>query len=302
MKEVLVLMSTYNGEKYLKEQIDSILNQKEVKISLLVRDDGSTDNTHAILNKYQDAGKLKWYCGNNLGPARSFIDLIKNAPDSEYYAFSDQDDIWLDNKMKRAIDKLGKYSENIPLLYYGVPILVDSKLNILETPKELNDKMLTYASSIINSNAVGCTMLFNKNLLEKVKKANTPTTIQMHDAWIHKICIIFKGKLEFDDKVPIYYRQHVSNVIGVSNSKLKKFKNHIKSFKLKPCYRSKTIAGIYNCFYADMDDEDRYLSELVVNYKSNFWCKIKLLFCRKIKTTSVSRNILFKCAVLFNIF
>ena len=76
MKSVLVLLSTYNGEKYLKEQIDSVLGQEKVKTFLLVRDDGSTDKTCSILEWYQKRGALKWYKGKNLGPARSFVDLI----------------------------------------------------------------------------------------------------------------------------------------------------------------------------------------------------------------------------------
>ena len=97
---VAVLMSTYNGEKYLNEQIDSILSQSgNFELSLLVRDDGSTDETINILNKYQNLGKLKWYSGKNLGPGKSFIDLLYKTHGYDYYAFSDQDDVWMTGKI-----------------------------------------------------------------------------------------------------------------------------------------------------------------------------------------------------------
>lgn len=94
MNSVTVMISTYNGEKFLKEQIESILSQTNVKVKIFVRDDGSVDGTRNILNDYQNKGKLTWYCGNNLKTARSFLDIVKNVPKDSYYAFSDQDDVW----------------------------------------------------------------------------------------------------------------------------------------------------------------------------------------------------------------
>ena len=93
--KVAVLMSSYNGEKYIRPQIDSILAQEgNFELSLFVRDDGSTDKTQAILQEYAQKRKLTWYTGNNLGPARSFMDLLKKCKGFNYYAFADQDDYW----------------------------------------------------------------------------------------------------------------------------------------------------------------------------------------------------------------
>src|SRR5699024_3720020 len=133
----------------------------------------------------------------------------------------DQDDVWLKDKLEIAVKKLEEFPQDLPALYYGRPRLADSELNLIENPKASKDCMLTYASSIINSNATGCTMVFNKTLLEKVKK-HKPDYIPMHDAWFHKICIITNGNLYFDEDVHILYRQHSNNAIGISNSKFKK--------------------------------------------------------------------------------
>ena len=107
MKEkVLVLMSTYNGEQYLQQQIDSIITQKNVDVELLVRDDGSTDKTIDILKDYQQKGLLSYYAGENLKPQLSFLHLLRHAPECKYYAFADQDDVWLEDKLSSGIEAI----------------------------------------------------------------------------------------------------------------------------------------------------------------------------------------------------
>ena len=91
--KVTILMSTYNGERFLKEQIDSILQQEDIETTLLVRDDGSTDKTISMLEQYQEAHVLRFYQGHNLGPAKSFMNLLMEAPAADYFAFSDHQ-IW----------------------------------------------------------------------------------------------------------------------------------------------------------------------------------------------------------------
>ena len=95
MKTVLVIMATYNGEKYLPEQLESLFRQKGVKVSILVRDDNSKDGTQALLDEYQNAGKLIWYTGEHLNVQKGFFDLMKKAEqqESDYIAFCDQDDV-----------------------------------------------------------------------------------------------------------------------------------------------------------------------------------------------------------------
>ena len=128
METVCVLMSTYNGEKYLQEQLDSIINQVGVNVRILVRDDGSTDSTTDILNNYKREGYLDWYSGTNLKSARSFMDLVNRAPESEYYAFSDQDDYWLPTKLQVAVNVLKSADSRKSALYYSRTTLVDENL------------------------------------------------------------------------------------------------------------------------------------------------------------------------------
>ena len=105
--KLAVLMSTYNGSKYLRQQLESILNQVcDCEIDIWVRDDGSSDDTLKILREYAAFGRLRWYTGENLKPARSFLDLVKHCPGYDYYAFSDQDDVWYPNKLRDGIDRI----------------------------------------------------------------------------------------------------------------------------------------------------------------------------------------------------
>lgn len=299
MEKVFILMSTYNGEKYLREQLDSLLGQCGVDIGILVRDDGSTDGTLEILDEYQNKGLLTWYTGENLKPAKSFMDLVFHAPKCKYYAFCDQDDFWEKDKIYIALEWLKQQPQNIPALYYGCPRLVDQNLNKIENPPTTSQRMLTYGASIINSNATGCTMVFNEKLLNKVQEKR-PDYIAMHDGWFHKVCLISGGTLFFDEDVHVLYRQHENNVIGIENSTLRKLKKHLKSLKNKDCVRSRTIDSLFACYGEQMCAYDYELSKEVAEYKKNIISKIRLLTDRRIKTVYRNRNILFKIAVVFN--
>ena len=105
--KLIVLMSTYNGEKYLREQLNSLVTQKFKPDQIMIRDDGSNDSTMDIIKYYADSYKfIKYYQGENLGPAKSFMELINKAEDADYYALCDQDDVWFDDKLSTAVDTL----------------------------------------------------------------------------------------------------------------------------------------------------------------------------------------------------
>lgn len=305
MKTVTVLMSVYNGERYLREQIESLLAQKDVCLSILVRDDGSSDGTRDILEEYQARGSLRWYTGENLRAARSFLNLLEQAPVSDYYAFADQDDYWLEDKLKIACDRLSSLEEQSaeerPALYYGRPRLVSADLTPIPGPDSSKDRMVDFKSALINSNATGCTMVFNRKLKDKVLE-QTPNYLAMHDAWLHKICIITGGQLYFDEDVHILYRQHGNNVIGMPTSMWQKVKNHYRSFRVKECSRSKMVRSLLECYGDEMDEEEKRLAYLVAHYQDSFRSWIRLLAEREIKTEYPRRNRLYRMAVLLKVF
>ena len=214
---VAVLMSTYNGEKYLREQVDSILNQKDVDVRLFVRDDGSTDTTLDIIREYMDAnpGKISLTTGENLGPGRSFMELVYAVPDTcDYYAFSDQDDVWLDDKLIAGIRFL---KERRKELYVSNLMCVDADLN----PLGLNHQKPpdTHLYGIMQGNSMcGCTMIFSNRLCQILRdKAHRPDDdiirFRHHDMWTAMTASVL-GALAFDFDYHILYRQHGGNVVG----------------------------------------------------------------------------------------
>lgn len=300
MDKVVVLMSTYNGEKYLSQQIDSILCQKNVDICLLVRDDGSSDNTIKILQKYQENGKLEWYSGQNIKPAKSFMDLIYNAPDAKYYAFSDQDDYWLPEKLSISISALKNMNEDEPAMYYSNTILADAELNYISMAS--NDKIFTsFEEAVVSSNATGCTMCFNRKLLEMIKIYKPKYQI-MHDGWLHKVCLALDGNLYYDKNSYIKYRQHGNNVTGGKASLIKKWKRRYGTIKKEKCPRSRAVEELLSGYEQYMSTENIELCRLVVDYKMSTRARFRLLFSKKIYSPNFRIDIIFRLTVLLGLF
>ena len=128
MEKIIVLLSTYNGERYLPQQLESLHAQAGVDVEILVRDDGSRDGTTAILDEWAEDGRLSWYTSGNLGPGKSFIHLLKTAVPGHYYAFCDQDDIWLPRKLSLTMEKMRAVEKENP----GKPVIVHTDMNVVD--------------------------------------------------------------------------------------------------------------------------------------------------------------------------
>lgn len=133
MKEIAVCMSTYNGEKYIREQLDSIFSQEGITVKLIVRDDGSTDSTISIIeNSPPQLYEIQIIKGKNIGCENSYNQLCMYALqniNADYYAFCDQDDFWLPTKLHEAVKVLDNYDNDMPNLYFSNLTLVDERLN-----------------------------------------------------------------------------------------------------------------------------------------------------------------------------
>ena len=231
--KVVVLMSTYNGEKYLNEQIDSIINQKgDFELDLLIRDDGSTDNTRNILAKYENNESIYWYGGENLKPAKSFIDLILKVENKyDFFAFSDQDDFWMENKIEEAIERIK--DEDLPTIYFSNAELVNSKLDPLKEKLYKTELKNDIYTTMCAANIIGCTMVFNKKMLEVIKQGGMPETVIMHDSYLSRVCMAIGGKIIYDSNAYIKYRQHQNNVLGVKSSIISKLHERLQDIFTK---------------------------------------------------------------------
>lgn len=300
MKRVLVMMSTYNGEKYLHEQIYSILNQEGVNVSILVRDDKSEDGTLKFLDSYKQKGKINFYYGKNLKPARSFMDLIDKASEKyDYYAFSDQDDYWLPDKLISAVNSLEKYIK-MPALYMSSVTIVDENLSYI-TDKIINS-FNNFENAIIKNEAIGCTQVFNLSLL-RILKMYKPDFIMMHDSWVCRVCHAVDGKVIIDEKSHILYRQHNNNVLGYHENIFIKLKKQYKiAFLSKIRIRELIAKELLNGYGTIMPDNIHKLAIDLSEYPYNLKIKIKLLFNHKFKTPYRLINLKMRIAIILGKF
>jgi len=228
-EKITILMATYNGEKFLSEQLNSIINQTHSNWELWIRDDNSTDNTLKIISKYTRLDKrIKLYTDDlgNLGVVRNFGTLLEGIEYDNYVMFSDQDDIWLPFKIEITLIKMKEEetkNSDEPILVFSLFEKVNFDLTKLNTttykiPNDVN------IYNIISGNFIyGCTMMLNRNLVNLVKPIND--NAENHDYWIALIAASC-GKISLVNKVTMLYRQHDMNVTG--NYKKSSFKSRLE--------------------------------------------------------------------------
>lgn len=300
--KITVLMSTYNGEKYLQEQLDSLIGQDLKPDKILIRDDGSNDRTLEILKYYSDNYKyIEYYQGNNLGPAKSFFELINKSEEADYYALCDQDDVWMRDKLKVAVETLEKEDNNIPLLYACRCNFVDANLKHIDANMSKLYSYTDFAHSLLYQTAPGCTMVFNNEARKQIIKydINKEYCI-IHDSIIHKICTMF-GKMILDETPHINYRLHGGNVIGLPTNKYDQFRLRIQRFFKgdNKNYRSNTAKSLLNVYGEECSIDSKELLNIVGNYVNNKELKKELLNKEVFKTNSIN-DLFFKFLVLAN--
>jgi rhamnosyltransferase len=295
-RKVLVLMSTYNGQKYIKEQLDSILHQNNVSVKILVRDDGSSDKTIEILEDYQTKHDIEIIKGKNLKPAQSFRQLVQLCEaDYDYYGYSDQDDIWHIQKLAAAIEKLEQNKTEIPALWYcGISRKVDG---IEMQPSCCRFERATSFETVVKtfSTTNGCTMVFNRQLLF-VLKSCSEGKIDMHDSWTHAMCLACGGNVYCDETPYVKYRIHEHQVLG---SQKKTIYAALKRFFAAQGLRSKTIQTMLTSEYI-REMERKYLEE-ICRYKTSFRIKMKLI-AEKTSAMSKKEHIEFAVKIITNKF
>ena len=280
-QKIIVLLSTYNGEKYLEEQLLSIKNQSYNDIKVIVRDDGSSDGTIRILKqwkqKYPDW--INWYGGENIGYIKSFLQLLYSAPDVDYYAFCDQDDIWLKDKIKVAIDYL-EQSEKVPSIYTSNVTYCNNNLEIEGNSKFYSNTTLW--SALLYNQAVGCTMVFNKKLkqemirvpLENIKLSN----VNSHDCWVYRLCLATGGISYFDETSNILYRQHGNNQVGGTSKGINIWMSRLRRIIYKDRNARLEIAKeIYKCYSDFLPEESIRILNVFTNYNFKLRNKIALV-------------------------
>ena len=257
-EQVRILLTTHNGLGFLREQLQSIDAQTWPEIRVTVRDDGSTDETNELLEKWA-LGKphVRLLRGSRLGVTKNFLTLLAHADgDSDYFAFSDQDDVWLPDKMERAVLCLRGCDQDRPAMYCARLEYVDENLNHLgytNVPKRVG-----FANAVVENVATGCTMVLNRSARELVCE-KLPEKALIHDWWCYLVVSAF-GRVIYDERTSIRYRQHANNVTGGTPSPLELFGRRFRRFlsheKGRPLV-SDQAAEFKRCFGDRLSVHDR---------------------------------------------
>ena len=273
MNKIAILLAVYNGEKYLENQLDSIVNQSFTNWKLYIRDDGSSDKSVQLIKEYisRYPSKIQLITDNqqNLGSCNNFFRLLQSVENSEFYMFADQDDVWNKNKIEVSLNSILKIeiSEKFkkPILLHTDLEVVDTNLNQISSSfwkyQQMDVKNTnSYNNLLIQNIVTGCTVIFNHKLKEKMRFL--PDNVFVHDWWIALVASVF-GRIDFIEDKTLKYRQHINNVEGAKKSgnihfvkrllKLNEVENGLKKsvFQAKvflEMYKDKMTSEQIECF------------------------------------------------------
>lgn len=272
MTTVDILLATYNGESFIREQIDSLLNQTYPDIRVIIRDDGSKDSTRLILEEYAQRRPDKirlLFDGENLGAQQNFARLMEFAR-SDYIMFCDQDDVWKNDKVEKSLKEMrrleAEFGKTVPLLVHTDLCVADKHLNE-KSPSfwkyvKLNPKNDGLNRLIVQNVVTGCTVLMNRALLEL--STPIPKEALMHDWWVALAASAF-GKIGFVPEATIYYRQHGKNQIGAIKYSLytllkKGFQRFIVNFwdrRIKFSIQKNQVEAFYRQYEERLDKKQK---------------------------------------------
>ena len=286
---ICVLLSAYKGERFIREQVLSLLNQTIKPDKIIVRLDGEDDNSDSAISDIANNEVISVIRGEHLGVTRSFLDLLSTPGHYDYYALSDQDDVWLEDKLERAVSFLNQYGDGRPLLYISSFTPVDSSLHKMNVVIPKIYSYTDFAHSLVYHTGPGCTFVMNyaaKSLVSHIDFKNC--FLGLHDSLIHKI-VAMCGTVVYDSESRILYRQHNNNLIGFSTGRVENLVNKSKGFingRLKN-YRRNLARTLLSSCIGLFDSHQAQLLRTLAYYDRNLNSKLKLIHTPDFKTGSI---------------
>lgn len=302
MDKIDIIMATYNGQAYIKEQIESILENTYQEWQLTVCDDGSLDNTISIVKEYmkQYPDKIFLYENpKNLGVILNFLQAVKKS-NNPYIMFCDQDDVWKSNKIQVTYEKMKEMESDVgdklPIAVFSDGHVVDSKLNIIHPSFHksgaLDVSKIDLSSILMENKLLGCTTMLNKRVREMI--VTLPTTARMHDWWIGIICASF-GRIGFVNEATILYRQHDNNIVGGSKDFTSYVKDRISSLNKQRQVLKLTqnqAKNFYQIYKGQLSPKYKdVIYQFAMLGKKNWFIRRYILLKYKFFKTGVIRNI-----------
>lgn len=299
MKDIQILLSTYNGEKYLKEQLDSYVALSDFeRIKVLVRDDGSTDGTRAILDEYRERYGFEVILGENVGLNASMHELVlASDPSCRYFSFSDQDDIWLPDKISRAVAALRDYADSSePVLYAASSTLTDGKMTEIGHT-DIPRRSPSFYNALVENVCVGHTQVCNRAAIELLCRGHSRDVMVM-DYWVYTL-VSATGKVIYDPVYTTLYRQHGNNVIGYSASRWKKLAVRLGRIRSRRSeLNTKQLAAFLELYGDSIPEEYRREGERFLQKQRNFFTRLGYILTTKAYRQKFSECIIFRVMYL----
>lgn len=299
--KVAIILCVKNGEKFLKEQLVSLKNQSYKNFDLHIFYNDSRDNSLRIIKDFISSNEnltVSWYQGKDMHFANNFISGLKQlAFEYDYYAFCDQDDIWLGDHLKRSIEKIGSLSANIAALFCSRTLLIDHKGRKLGKSMHFR-KNPSFKNALVQSIAGGNTMVFNKKAFDYICLADESLNIISHDWLLYLFVTASGGKVFYSQKPSVLYRQHAKNKIGSNLGFLNKFRR-IKML-LKGDFNK------YNTHNFEQLDKFKFITQENMNiyelYKESFKGSFISRFLSLIRSGVYRQTFFGQIGLLINIF
>ncbi len=307
-----IILSTYNGEKYILQLLDSLYGQTYQDICVYIRDDGSTDKTVDLIRSYDKEMNIFFEAGEHVGVVESFFELLLRISGNraiEYICFCDQDDIWENDKVKRAVNSIqGVYGENcgkdVPILYFSDYNIVNTDLGFIKTIGIAGDSgRICFENALVQNIVPGFTCVINRQAGIMIS-GNLPCAkkIVMHDWWTYLVVAAF-GRIVYDRAPTVYYRRHGKNTMDANTSAIGFWKNRLKRFFNNKGYVDSVSAQVeefIRCFGSVLDYKKKnVVKEFLDAADGDFCTKLRYVFNGKACYQAWIDNFLFKLILLF---
>lgn len=301
LSSVCIVLATYNGERFLPEQLRSLSAQTRPPDRVVLRDDGSDDHSVEIARAWsRDCGiDIQLETGPRLGPAQSFLHALRATGPADLYLFCDQDDVWLPNKIERALRVVPCNVGAPPVLYASCAQVVDEQLRFLRLTAA--PRRLSFASAACESLLTGCTMAFNTALRERVVR-ELPAFTPMHDWWLYLVASAM-GTLHFDEVPTLLYRQHEHNALGAGRSGWVEWRERLqRAASPDSAVRWRQLRELDRIHGSELKPADADLVQTLLAARDGMTQRMLAACCAEVERQTKSRRMSTRLAILANRF